>query len=211
MTRFTRLYTHLFCWALQSRPSQLAPYKGLLVWFGDLIFLCADLLFVPELYSFLLLIIGRKGTPLTTDQVDMLRPIFRESVDYKKVRLHDRMPKFITKKAYAFVLWNTINFRSTITKDVLVHEMVHIWQYQRFGSPYILRALLAQASKAGYDYGGIEQLYAGVTSGRAFTDFNFEQQGDIIQDAYLQSKGIRGINNAMYEAIYRYYTSQLSD
>lgn len=211
MTRVKRIYHHFCGWAYDDKSKAMLPPAGILPWFVDLFFLTTDLLFVGELFSVFRTLVGKGGRPLTNLELSLLTPIFRDSVNYDSVRLYADMPKFIGRWAHAFVLFNTINYKTKISDDVLVHEMVHVWQYQRFGSAYIGRALMAQCSKDGYNYGGVEKLFAGMTAGKALIEFNFEQQGDIIQDGYLQSKGIRGINNHMYSAVYLYYSNQLSD
>lgn len=67
----------------------------------------------------------------------------------------------------------------------LVHEVVHIWQYNRVGAAYIPRALAAQRSAMGYNYGGLRPL----ERGRSLEAFNYEQQADIIEDAYRLANG----------------------
>lgn len=70
-----------------------------------------------------------------------------------------------------------------------MHELVHIWQYQQIGSVYIPRALRAQFSEEGYNYGGMTGLQKAKQQGRSFSQFNLEQQGDIVSDYYRLSQG----------------------
>jgi hypothetical protein len=72
---------------------------------------------------------------------------------------------------------------------LLIHELVHVWQYQRLGFRYIPQALRAQASGAGYDYGGTEALYRARREGKTLFDFNLEQQADIIADYFRLLQG----------------------
>lgn len=67
----------------------------------------------------------------------------------------------------------------------LVHEVVHIWQYTRHGAAYIPRALYAQTTPEGYNYGGLAPLQAMSE----LEDFNYEQQADIIEDAFRLANG----------------------
>ena len=209
MARLVRLYHHIFGWRYSLKPITLLPYRNFILWTGDLLFLLFDVLYFDKIFYIFQALFGYKKRSLTERELCVLKPIFRDSISYENVKLYSKVGAFIRRRAYAFVLFDTINFSKTITDDVLVHEAVHIWQYQRYGSPYILRALLAQISNEKYDYGGIENLYDGMVKGRQLVDFNFEQQGDIVQNGYLQRKGVRGINNQFYEAVYRYYLAQL--
>ena len=36
-----------------------------------------------------------------------------------------------------------------------------------------------------YDYGGVTNLYKGMLNGKKITDFNFEQQAEIMEDYYV--------------------------
>ena len=86
--------------------------------------------------------------------------------------------------AHAYVTFNTINSWRPIRADIFVHELTHIWQYQHFGAGYIVAALSAQRTAAGYNYTFTEGWYRG-----SFFDLNAEQQADFIQDNYLKRKG----------------------
>jgi hypothetical protein len=93
------------------------------------------------------------------------------------------------QKATAYVSFHTINFYNTITKSTLIHELVHVWQYERYGSAYISEALWAQHWGGGYDYGGISPLRM-YSEGKGLAAFNFEQQADIIEDYYRWKNGM---------------------
>jgi hypothetical protein len=66
-----------------------------------------------------------------------------------------------------------------------VHELVHVWQYVHRGAIYIPRALAAQRTPAGYDYGG----WVGLRDARTLDDFNYEQMADVIEDAFRLAEG----------------------
>jgi hypothetical protein len=88
----------------------------------------------------------------------------------------------------AFTTFHTINFprksgRSRERLDIVVHELVHVLQFDKVGSLYIVQSLKAQF-KEGYSYGGWQQLSEDWNNGRHFRDFNREQQGQIAQDYY---------------------------
>jgi hypothetical protein len=72
--------------------------------------------------------------------------------------------------------------------STLMHELTHVWQFEQMGSVYIPRAIRAQKSKMGYNYGGVSALKTSREQGKSFLSFNLEQQGDIISD-YFRIKG----------------------
>jgi hypothetical protein len=60
----------------------------------------------------------------------------------------------------------------------LIHELTHIYQYQRGAS---IPGMLIDAARGNYDYGGEAGLKKALQDGKEFSDFNYEQQGDIMQ------------------------------
>ena len=65
---------------------------------------------------------------------------------------------------------------------------------------------------AGYDYGGLTVLKKVKEEGGSLSDFNFEQQADIIMDYYRLSIGLRtrwGKATAKDIIYYQYYLDQL--
>ena len=74
---------------------------------------------------------------------------------------------------------------------------MHVWQYEEDGIIYIPEALGAQDGGAGYEYAGEDTWSAKSTAlqdasdaGKDLTDFNREQQGDIVEDYYKLRKEI---------------------
>ena len=63
----------------------------------------------------------------------------------------------------------------------LIHELTHVWQYQRGAS---LGGLIIDAIDAHYDYEGEDGLRKAWNRGSAFDDFTYEQQADILSDYY---------------------------
>lgn len=103
---------------------------------------------------------------------------------------------FRCNKGRAFVTFRIINFpksgksnRSRL--DVLVHELVHVCQFELVGSIYIWQAIRAQQT-TGYKYGGWRKLKEDWRKGKHFRDYNREQQGMIAQDYYrkIVAKGL---------------------
>ena len=65
----------------------------------------------------------------------------------------------------------------------MVHELVHVFQFELVGSVYVWQALRAQSTN-GYEYGGPDGLKTDRQTGKRFRDYNREQQGQIAQDYY---------------------------
>jgi hypothetical protein len=90
----------------------------------------------------------------------------------------------------AYVSFFTINVWGVISRELLVHEVMHVWQYLQMGPVYIPRALQAQKSRMGYNYGGLNPLMDAVQRETYFLDFNLEQQAEIVTDWYRLRNGL---------------------
>jgi hypothetical protein len=88
-----------------------------------------------------------------------------------------------------YTSFHTVNCWGESRRDVLIHELTHVWQYERAGAIYMPQALHAQFRGAGYDYGGRAGLRAAHADGATLTTFNREQQAQIIQDFYRMRRG----------------------
>jgi hypothetical protein len=71
----------------------------------------------------------------------------------------------------------------------LMHELTHQWQYQRYGFIYLFQAMFAPT----YVYEAAGQRPSAAIKelsekGKKFSDFNREQQGDIVRDYYFALK-----------------------
>ncbi|GLR16467.1 hypothetical protein GCM10007940_10820 [Portibacter lacus] len=129
--------------------------------------------------------------------MEIARPIFLDSIHWDHIRVNGQ--NSIAKKFHiAFVSFHSIHFHRGISDPVFIHELVHVWQYEKFGSAYIIRALHAQRTKAGYHYGGELALY----DKKRLLEFNFEQMAEIIKDGYLRSGS---------SSIYNNYIDQLQE
>jgi len=72
----------------------------------------------------------------------------------------------------------------------LVHELAHVWQYQRSGPVYLGQALWAQfrLGPQAYSYGWEAGLRQATLDGRTLADFNREQQGEIARHYYYRTR-----------------------
>lgn len=153
----------------------------------ELAFALADLLGLFDLYEALSNALTPGIRDLTAEELHLLRPIFGDSVPYNLIRIDERAWAGPRWGNFCYVSFHTINGWGPMAPHVLVHEVVHVWQYTRVGAAYVPRALAAQRSVMGYDYGGLEPLRRGTR----LEDFNYEQQADIIEDAFRLVNGYR--------------------
>jgi hypothetical protein len=92
----------------------------------------------------------------------------------------------------AFTIGNWCFFGSVINPmkahdmSWVIHELTHVWQYQTMGWRYLFKALGAHIRMGVhvYDFGGEEGLKKQMQKSGSFTDFNMEQQGDIVKGYY---------------------------
>jgi len=132
---------------------------------------------------------------LTAREIALARTVFGETIDYQKVRLDEKSFVGCRQFRFAYVGFYFINSWGKLSDPVLIHELVHVWQYQRLGSVYIPRALWAQRTPKGYNYGGISALkkvleqHGPEVRASVFLSFNFEQQADIVADYFSLKNG----------------------
>jgi len=176
--RFNRLTKHLlvFCW---SKPG----------WYLESCYLMLDIIALPEVYESIIDFVKWPTRTLTLDEINLLNPVFGSSIDYKRVRIDERSYIGPRQKKFCYVSFYTINSWGKMNPSLLIHEMVHVWQFQHLGSIYIPKALAAQRSKEGYNYGGATKINYWALNNGQLTDFNLEQQADIIADYWRLKNG----------------------
>ena len=206
--RVIRFTLHFFQWIPSVRSLHL-PSKDLLEWIGDLLFYFFDLLLIPDILEILLVWINGNIRCINPSEIALLKEYFKDQIKYEFIKICNSMPSRISRIAEAFVTFNTIHYHESTSKPIFIHELVHIWQYQKFGSVYIFRSLKAQRSIAGYDYGGLEALYHKMLDNFAFSGFNFEQQGEIFED-YCRVKESNEDVNPLAMASYEFFIHQVS-
>ncbi len=131
-----------------------------------------------------------KERTLTKAEYEMLRNVFHLSISLYNIRIIEGWSGiFGITTSGAFTLGNTIYANTTdfsASPAILVHECVHVWQYQVLGPRYTMDALGAQAIY-GRD-GGPTDAYAWEAElGRGHTqwqDFNKEAAAKHIDDIW---------------------------
>ncbi len=204
--RFNRIIKH-FTGLFLGQAQWRNPFKAKnpLDWLVHLFLFILDLFGFPEIYESIMLITKSHTRRLNNSEKKAVNSIFRESVNINQIKIDGKAILGPKQKRFAYVSYNTINYYDKISLDVLIHEVVHIWQYQTLGSIYIYEALKAQHSKEKYDYGGVEGLYSAMGKKKSLLDFNFEQQGDIVQDYYCLLQNVNGKTRLFQRGVYEYY------
>lgn len=141
-----------------------------------------------------------KRRPLTTPERKAAQFVFRKSLDLDKIILQEDpvMTAGLHGKHYARTLPRVIYFPPGELDHLdiawLIHELTHSWQYQH---DLANLDILIDAIRGHYDYGNEAGLIAARAAGKKFTDFNTEQQGDILRDYYLRWNA--GLNVAAWQ------------
>ncbi len=151
----------------------------------DRLFQLLDLLFVFDLYEGVSNYLSPGVRGLHPAEVRLLRPVFGDSVPYHRIRLDERARLGPRSYRFIYVSFHTINSWGPIDPPTLIHEVVHVWQYRHRGALYVPRALAAQRTAMGYDYGGLR----GLRAAGSLEDFNYEQMADVVEDAYRLAAG----------------------
>jgi hypothetical protein len=163
-----------------------------------------DLVGAPELFVFFWRAVTH-ASPLTGAEILAVTSVLGPSaLRFQDIRvcqggvLH---PIFRRNGERAFATFHTVNLPASGVHEranvaILLHELVHVFQYERAGSRYFAEALLAQ-HEAGYDYGGAEALQEARAYGKHLRDFNREQQAQIVQDYFVRQ--CRGWDTQAFE------------
>ena len=151
----------------------------------DLLFAGLDYLGATDLYEATITYFAPSSRPLSTRELALLKPYFGNSVPYDLIRIDERAHIGPRTGRFCYVSFHTINSWGRMSDATLVHEVVHVWQYTHRGAAYVPRALRAQRSEMKYNYGGLVAL----DEAYELEDFNYEQQADIIEDAFRLANG----------------------
>lgn len=209
--RFVRIWKHFklgfaLLFGKKSHQNDLAP------WWVGLVFHVLDLLGIPEIYESAI-DFGKWSTrPLTEWEKQIAYSVFGQAIPLEKVRVDESARIGCQRWHVIYVSYFTINAWGKFHPDILIHELVHVWQYLRMGSLYIPRALNAQRTAEGYNYGGVEALKACRESGGSLLDFNLEQQADIISDYFCIREGLPtrwGSGKKADLPVYEYFVNEI--
>jgi hypothetical protein len=129
---------------------------------------------------------AQKERSLTKAERTLLNRIFLNSVSLYNIRIIEGESGLFGVNDTPFTLGNTIYMKHKdprVYPHILIHECVHVWQYQNLGARYTMDALGAQAI-----YGRLkayvweDELRRGNS---AWRDFNKEAQAELIEEVWL--------------------------
>lgn len=122
---------------------------------------------------------------LSASELLAARKVFVSGINYPPVSI-ERMASFTEFFAgnRAHTLGNTIDLPSKVYVvpeqylSIIIHELVHVWQYQHGGMGYAPSAVWAQIFGDGYDFA------KALRQGKPWAKMNPEQQAQMIQEAF---------------------------
>jgi hypothetical protein len=126
------------------------------------------------------------GRPLTTDEVELGRSIYGESLALSRVRVVEAaVANAPTTLGNQIRISPGFSLADAEGRGVLIHELGHVWQYQTQGTGYITESLVCQigAMIATGDRNAAYLNYH-LTAQSSIDDFPAEEQAQIIQDYY---------------------------
>jgi hypothetical protein len=163
-------------------------------WALTLVSRVLDVVGGPEAAEFVLHLLSH-SKPLSGDQVTAAQSVLGASaIRWNDIRIDEGGILeiiFSLNNRRAFTTFHTINMPPGEGLATAVHELTHVYQYERAGSVYIGQAAHAQAiaGQHAYDTGKADGLRKARADGRHFRDFNREQQAQIAEEYYLLLQG----------------------
>jgi hypothetical protein len=126
-----------------------------------------------------------RSRPLTENEIAMASLLFRDAIDYSRVRIHGRrympfQPKNCCMTPNGSMYFHRSCFLPDYTRGDpsaihwFIHEMVHVWQHQ-LGYPVRLRGAIRL---------GLPYAYS-LRAGTTLADYNMEAQGDLLADYFV--------------------------
>ena len=127
---------------------------------------------------------AQRWRSLTAGEIAMASLLFRDAIDYRRVRIHARrymplQPKNCCMTPNGSMYFHHSCFLPDYTRGAppvlhwFVHEMAHVWQHQL---GYAVRLRGAVRIGLPYDYE--------LARGKTLADYNMEAQGDLLADYF---------------------------
>lgn len=187
-TRWRRLAKHCLWGIRPVKKITAIPW-----WWFTAILLFLEAIGLGDLYQFIARHAKYRTRPLTEKERTLAQSVFGNSIQFDRVRIDENAWLGPRQGRFCYVSGYIINSWGPMHDVLLIHELMHVWQYERLGSAYIPLALKAQYSKEGYDYGGEEALKKALAEGQDLLNFNLEQQAEIVADycCILQNRPTR--------------------
>lgn len=184
-------------WSLKWWESlaHASTWGDFLKWLGTVAVDLAEVLGIPEIAETLADLIKFNTRALTGSERSKAASVFGASINLDLVRIDEGALSVVAVRKLMhysgprpFTTFHTINGEGGLSDDTLIHELTHVWQYERVGAIYLFQAIHAQQT-GGYNYGGVPGLQAAKTAGEGILSFNREQQAQIVEDFYLIKTG----------------------
>ena len=190
--RFDRRLIHLVkLWDIKN-IIHIYGWWSLICWPVELLMGFGHLFGMSHLMQFYF---GFHARSLTQDEVDFAKSIYGNRINYSILKINTRS-KFSKHFHTVFVTGHVINYHSIhISQALMVHELMHVYQYEQVGIVYIPRCLFAQASIQGYDFGKLEDHQDILIGSRAIKKLNYEQQAEFVETMYRSRNEISVVNN----------------
>ena len=153
-----RIQRLIRCFDFYWYPQFKYLIKSPVDWMVFCVLVIFDLLAIPEVLEILHELVKWKLKDLSHREAKLLDEVFAGKLSLEGIRLDAQAVLGPKQWGIAYVSFHTINSYGPISLRLLIHELVHIWQYKRFGSYYIIKALKAQNSKETYNYRSINDL-----------------------------------------------------
>ncbi len=212
---------HLF-WFLPKRAGRVAAHlqtgieniskltspRDAGFWSLELLILILDTAGIAEVYETAADFLKWNSRIADPRERQIMREVFGGSLQENRILLDQRAFLGPQQRPLVYVSFFTVNSWGKFSDDTFVHELVHVWQYQKHGAVYILRALRAQKSRRGYDYGGVEMLKKMKARNKNLEVFNFEQRAEIVQDYFRLKNNLppkRGAATAADLPVYEWF------
>lgn len=183
-------------------------------WYLEVLVLVLDLFGLSELYEGISAFFKWSTRPLNSVELALAKSVYGETIRWDRVQIDQRARLGPKQFRLCYVSGFVINSWGPMSEAIFIHELMHIWQYQKIGLVYIPRALRAFHSVENYNYGGWLSLKVRQAQGGSLWDFNLEQQADIIADYFRIRSGEQPYwGNATDSDIeaYQYFVDQLWD
>lgn len=159
-------------------------------WLLELLLLLLEIAGLAEWYELFAAIFKFRTRKLNEQELRIAKSIFENTLPYERIRIDESAHIGPRQGRFCYVSFFTLNSWGKISSTLLIHELTHVWQYQNSGICYIPRALAAQRTASGYNYGGETALELAISSGKGLAFFNLEQQADLVEDYFRLQNGL---------------------
>lgn len=134
------------------------------------------------------------GRPLTPGEIALAQCLFKDSIDYSQVKIHNKKYIFVqpdnsgmTPNGEIYVVGERAysdhyDIEAPSLRGFFIHEMAHVWQYQLdILNP--ITAAIAESIRSFFNYA--KAYHYELAAGKDLLQYRIEQQAQIITDYYL--------------------------